>query len=250
MDTPLSRDELNECAARINVSIGNIFEQIATLADEVIRIHTSLADGGRPMTSADLAPLRPLIENNLTQPGSCMQGSGVVLQPGTLQDRDMHLEWRHLGKGGRVVPLSLNFNRRSESYYDYRDMPWFSGPQQSGHAAVAGPYIDLYGQDMYILTFAMPILADGQFLGIAGADIALNRFERVLAPRLMRMSHEALIVTEEGRVLAANTANWPAGELASHGFGAAQAGCRSVELGDGSAHWTLVERPELRRRAA
>ncbi|MCY1462980.1 hypothetical protein D9M71_808140 [compost metagenome] len=66
----------------------------------------------------------------------------------------------------------------------------------------------------------------------------------------MRMSHEALIVTEEGRVLAANTANWPAGELASHGFGATQAGCRSVELGDGSAHWTLIERPELRRRAA
>ncbi|MCP8464942.1 cache domain-containing protein [Pseudomonas sp. ZM23] len=240
-------DELNECAQRIDVSISNIFAQIGTLAEAIDR--TWRKTDGKPVSSADLASLRPLIETCLTQRDSCLQGCGVVLQPGVLQDREMYLEWRQLGSGGRAVPLSLNFNRRCENFYDYRDMPWFATPRDSGRSSVVGPYVDLYGQDMYILTFSSPILVDGHFIGMAAADIALNRFERVVTAKLMHLQHEALILSGEGRVVAANTANFIAGEMASAGF-AADARCQHAPLAEQSAHWTLVQLPDKRRRAA
>lgn len=240
-------DELNECAQRIDVSIGNIFAQIGTLAEAVDRTWREAA--GKPVSSQDLASLRPLIETCLTQSGACLQGCGVVLQPGVLQDREMYLEWRQLGSGGRAVPLSLNFNRRCENFYDYRDMPWFASPRDNGRSSVVGPYVDLYGQDMYILTFSSPILVDGRFIGVAAADIALNRFERVVTAKLMHLDNEALILSREGRVVAANTANFIAGEMASVGF-ATDAHCLRAPLAEQSAHWTLVQLPDKRRRAA
>lgn len=249
MATPESRDDLSECARRIDVSISNIFAQIATLATAVTQLWRQVEANGKAVGSGDLAGLRPLIETCLTQPGACLQGCGVVLQPQALQDQEMYLEWRQLGAGGRTVPLSLNFNRRCENFYDYRDMPWFATPRDSGRSSVVGPYVDLYGQDMYILTFSTPIQIDGRFIGIAGADIALNRFERVITANLMRLSHEALILSGEGRVVATNTANFTAGEIANLGFGSG-ADCQRASLAEQSAHWTLVQRPEKRRRAA
>lgn len=240
-------EELNECAQRIDVSISNIFAQIDTLAEEIARIWRDA--GTKPVTSPELASLRPLIESCLTQPGACLQGCGVVLQPGVLHDQEMYLEWRQLGSGGRTVPLSLNFNRRCENFYDYRAMPWFATPRESGRSTVVGPYVDLYGQDMYILTFSRPVLVDNRFIGVAAADIALNRFERVVTAKLMRLDHEALIISGEGRVVAANTANFTAGEMASVGF-ATDAHCQRASLAEQSAHWTLVQLPDKRRHAA
>ena len=80
-------------------------------------------------------------------------------------------------------------------------------PKNTGSNVVVGPYVDLYGADMYIMTFSLPIHVDGRFVGIAGADIALHRFERILLSSLIKMENEALIVSEEGRIIAANTAD-------------------------------------------
>ncbi|WP_374439206.1 cache domain-containing protein [Pseudomonas panipatensis] len=250
MATPMSCEEIRECAQRIDVSISNIFAQIGVLSDEITHLWQRCNDAGRVMTSTELASLKPLIESSLSKAGSCLQGTGVVLQPGVLQDKEMYLEWRQLGAGGRVMPLSLNFNRGSESFYDYSDMPWFSRPRNSGRSTVVGPYVDLYGQDMYILTFSMPILVNGQFIGVAAADVALNKFERVVTSSLMRMSHEALILSSEGRVVATNTANWTAGEMASLGLSRIDSDCQYMPLAEQSAHWTLARLPERRRRAA
>lgn len=247
MASAVSGDQLNECAQRIDVSISNIFAQIGTLAEEIERVWRDAGD--KPVASADLASLRPLIEASLTQPGACLQGCGVVLQPGVLHDQEMYLEWRQLGSAGRTMPLSLNFNRRCETFYDYSAMPWFATPRDSGRNSVVGPYVDLYGQDMYILTFSRPVQVDGRFIGVAAADIALNRFERVVTAKLMRLEHEALILSAEGRVVAANTANFIAGEMANLGF-ALDARCQRASLAEQSARWTLVQLPDKRRRAA
>lgn len=247
MASTVCSEELNACAQRIDVSISNIFARIDTLAEAVESIWRDA--NGAPLSSSDLARLRPLIEGGLTQPGACVEGFGVVLQPGVLQDKEMYLEWRQLGPGGRTVPLCLNFNRRCENFYDYCAMPWFAIPRDSGRSSVVGPYVDLYGQDMYILTFSRPLQVDGRFLGVAAADIALNRFERVVTAKLMRLEHEALILSSEGRVVAANTANFIAGEIASFGF-STDAGCQRASLAEQSAHWTLVQLPERRRHAA
>ncbi|WP_271408613.1 cache domain-containing protein [Pseudomonas sp. Q1-7] len=246
MPAELLRDELNECASRIDVSICNVFSQLMVLADEVTHTWKRLGAEGRKPTSKDLACLKPKIDTHLLAERTPVHGTGVVIEPGELADQEMYLEWWRMGASGKVIPMTLNFNRRSESYYNYQSMPWFSRPRESGRNIVVGPYVDLYGADMYILTFSMPIYVDGRFVGIAGADIALHRFERVLLSSLMKMEHEALIVTEEGRVVAANTANFTVGEMAHHAFNRAEVDCRIIELGDAAAHWSLIQRPYQR----
>ncbi|WP_027897346.1 cache domain-containing protein [Zestomonas thermotolerans] len=247
MATHLQRDELFECAKRIDASLSNIFAGINELRDAAARLWQNLSSG-QP-SSRDIATLRPLMDRRLTAARGLLQGTGVVLSPGVVQDKDLYLEWRHLNQLGRIAQLGLNFNRSSESFYDYRDKPWFAGPRDTGDSVVAGPYVDLYGQDMYILTFASPIRVDGRFVGIAGADVALNRFENVLVSSLVRLPHEALIVSDEGRVVAANTANWAVGDLARNAFERSSNPGRIVELGEGCARWSLVERPYPRQLA-
>lgn len=246
MPVEILRDELDECASRINASIGNVFSQLTVLADEVVDTWQRLSAEGKKPTSKDLATLKPQIDAHLLAERTSVHGTGVVIEPGELADQEMYLEWWRMGASGKVIPMTLNFNRRSESYYNYQSMPWFSRPKETGRNIVVGPYVDLYGADMYILTFSMPIYVNDRFVGIAGADIALHRFERVLLSSLMKMEHEALIVTEEGRVVAANTANWTVGEMAHHAFNRTEVDCKIIELGEAAAHWSLIQRPNRR----
>ncbi len=247
MPVPFFRTEADDCADNINASIGNVFDQLAILADVVADIWKREAAFGRKPSSKDLAVLKPMIDAQLETPCSCIHGTGVVLEPGELEDREMYLEWWRMGSAGKVVPMTLNFNRRSESFYNYQDKQWFARPKATGNNVVVGPYVDLYGADMYIMTFSLPILIEGRFVGIAGADIALHRFERILLSSLIKMEHEALIVSEDGRVIAANTANWAVGDMAKHAITRQEADCRVIELGEVAAHWSLVQRPYKRK---
>ncbi|KAF4558730.1 cache domain-containing protein [Pseudomonas sp. CES] len=241
--------DVDLCASHINATICNIFSQLETLASTLVQIWEATEAEGRPTSSKDLSPLRELIDTYLLAPGSCIQGTGVVLEPGVLEDSGMYLEWLRVAAPNRTAPLTLNFNQRAESFYNYQNMPWFSQPKANNHNVVVGPYVDLYGADMYILTFSTPIQVKGRFIGIAGADIALNKFERLLLVDLMKLQNEALIVSEEGRVIASNTTNWMVGDMARHAFTRLESECKQVELGGSSAHWTLIARPTKRRAA-
>ncbi|MBF8728920.1 PDC sensor domain-containing protein [Pseudomonas guariconensis] len=238
--------DVDVCASHIDATINSIFLKLETLAKTLVGIwETAEADGLTP-SSKDLSPLRELIDSYLLADDSCIQGTGVVLEPGVLEDSGMYLEWLRVAAPNRTAPLTLNFNQRSESFYNYQNMPWFSQPKATGQNVVIGPYVDLYGADMYILTFAAPIQVEGRFIGIAGADIALNRFERLLLADLLKLQNEALIVSEEGRVIASNTANWMVGDMARHAFNRLETECKQVELGSTSAHWSLIARPTKR----
>jgi hypothetical protein len=96
---------------------------------------------------------------------------------------------------------------------------------------------------MYIMTFSLPIHVDGRFVGIAGADIALHRFERILLSSLIKMENEALIVSEEGRIIAANTANWTVGDMAHQAMNRQETGCRVIELGEAARTGLLFSAP-------
>lgn len=203
------------CIERLNAALFGVFANLNALSDEVQRIWRLCDEQQRKPSSRDLALLRELIDAQLLGRGTCAHGSGVVVEPGELSDQPMYLEWWRLAGADKTLPLMLNFNQRSESFYNYLNMPWFTGPRETGKAAVEGPYVDLYGADMYVLTFTLPIFFEGRFIGVAGADLPLHQIERVLISSLMRLPHEALLVSAEGRVIAANTAEWSTGDLAT-----------------------------------
>jgi len=232
------QDPLLRCAERINASLSGVFSRIDRLSQATLQIWRGLPSA--PSARDMVAGVRPLIDKTLRDADGLLQGGGIILEPGTLQDKEMYAEWRCLNQAGRITQLALSFNRKSESYYDYRNMPWFTRPQQSGRSSITGPYIDLYGQDMNILTFTSPLHLDGRFIGIAGIDIISSRFEAILIAHLVRLPHEALIISEEDRVIAANSAGFVAGELFGQGgFHGGQS--RRIEIGEGRARWGLIE---------
>jgi hypothetical protein len=230
------------CIERLNSALYDVYANLNELGDEVQRIWGHCASQQRKPSSRDLAPLRELIDAQLLGRGTCAHGSGVVVEQGELSDQPMFLEWWRLADNDKTLPLMLNFNQRSESFYNYLNMPWFTGPRETGKAAVEGPYVDLYGADMYVLTFTLPIFFEGRFIGVSGADLPLHQIERVLISSLMRLPREALLVSAEGRVIAANTAEWSTGDLASRIMRDDGAAC--YPLDNDLLGWQLVYLPQ------
>ena len=74
-----------------------------------------------------------------------------------------------------------------------------------------GPYVDLHGTDLYVLTFARPLVVDGTFVGVVGADMPMSGFEQLAMAALKQPGCDAVAITGEGRVLATNTPVWAVG---------------------------------------
>ncbi|MGK2866444.1 MAG: hypothetical protein ACSLFA_07330, partial [Mycobacterium sp.] len=57
----------------------------------------------------------------------------------------------------------------------------------------------------------IPVIADGTFLGVAGADLVVGDVERRLIEVLRHSDEDAVVVNTERRVIAANTPRWLVG---------------------------------------
>ena len=104
MATHLQRDELFECAKRIDASLSNIFAGINELRDAAARLWQNLSSG-QP-SSRDIATLRPLMDRRLTAARGLLQGTGVVLSPGVVQDKDLYLGSVRKVRTGRIGAMT------------------------------------------------------------------------------------------------------------------------------------------------
>jgi hypothetical protein len=115
------------------------------------------------------------------------------------------------GHSNAFARIRLNLDPESVDLYDYLEMDWFTVPQREGRPHVYGPYIDFSCADRYVVTLTVPVTDDGEFLGVAGADIPMSRFEPRLLAILRDVAAPAVLVTAERRVIAANTPRWICG---------------------------------------
>ena len=240
---------LGACIQQLNSTLETIFGQVRQLVDETLQLWERVLAEGRQPTARDLSLLRPAIDRQLLATGAFGCGGGVILEPGCLADREMYLEWWYLADAGKTLPLRPNFDLRRENFYDYTEMPWFSRPRSTGASSVEGPYVDLYGTNMYVLTFTIPILVEGRFIGVAGLDLSLHNVERMLIRSLMRLEHEAVLIAADGRVIASNSANWMVGDLAMKLLKALPEDAVRVTLAGPEAGWSLVRLSALRKAA-
>lgn len=242
MANDTSANELSQCATLINASVSNVFKGLKDLSAQVLRIWEHLGCGTKRPSQGDLKPTLPIIRQILNSELHRFHGAGVVFAPGELRDRDMHLEWWCRTRKEEIQPLMLNFNSRSERFYDYLHMPWYTRPQQTRQPSVEGPFVDLYGTEMYIVAFSIPIFFEDRFIGVAAADISLHSLEPLLVRSLMQVSNEALLLNSEGRVLAANTPTWLAGDLIRGALTQDKEQGRVLSLIDTSSYWSVMER--------
>jgi hypothetical protein len=56
----------------------------------------------------------------------------------------------------------------------------------------------------------MPIVVDGTFLGVAGADVPMSRFESIVL-RTLGTACDAVVVNDEDRVVVSTSSRWITG---------------------------------------
>lgn len=187
----------------IETVVADVFRDVTAIRDALIdRI---------PLSPSRIGEIRPLLADLLQRPGQPAVGLGVIIEPELLAAEPLRLEWWQLVDGG-LQSLDADLNRDSLGFYDYAAADWFAVPRRTGQRHVVGPYVDVYGTERYTLTLTSPILVGTDFLGVAGADVPLDRFEqRVLAA--VAAEAEFVVTNGENRVVVSTSSATPPGSL-------------------------------------
>jgi hypothetical protein len=197
-----------------------VIAAVAEIAEIAFGVATSIATAveqalaGRPAARrADLASVEPLVVPVLADLGQPVQGAGFVAAPGALQDADWWLEWFARDTDGRPQRLVTHSEPQAIGFYDYEHLPWFVVPRRSGQRHVTGPYVDYLCTEEYTLTFTVPVLVEGRFCGVGGADVAVKNAEQALLPPLRASEHRIAVVNGFGRILSSNSGRHLCGDL-------------------------------------
>jgi len=196
-------------AAVVEAAVTALVEDTFAALSRIGSVMTSMWDRCPAPRSADLAGLRTAVFVELESHRELFNGAGVVVAEDALADQPRYLEWWRNGAdpGESPTPLQLDLNPRSEYFYDYAAMAWFTVPRDRCVRAVHGPYLDFTGVDITVCTFAVPALSTGgTFIGIAGADVPVTAIDAALMP-VLRTAPPLALVNTEGRVIVSNHAD-------------------------------------------
>lgn len=205
--------DLAQVAENVAAPAHRLFAALDRLSGSLTQVMLGVRGEGRRPARADLAGLRAVAEELLAA-DRLVLGAGVVLEPGLLADADRYLEWRQRAAGGRYRALVLDVDPASDDPYDYPEMEWYRVPRDERRRMVTGPYYDYRGAEHFELTFAVPVIVGGEFVGVAGADVPLSALEAELLPVLRRVPLRAALVNHEDRVVTANTPHYATRERA------------------------------------
>ncbi len=196
--------------ARIATAVAEVVERVfATVAAvRTAALRPAARTGfltGAPVLGDDVRDL-------LLEPGPLAVGLGLVVAP--RQELPLRLEWWQVDPdGGRLRALEPDLRPTSLGYYDYTAAEWFDVPRRTGRRHVVGPYVDVHGTGRYLLTLTEPVIIDGQFAGVVGADVPVRRFETHLLEVLGRVPDPFILVNDEERVVLSTAPRWLVGEL-------------------------------------
>ncbi|GAA4084260.1 cache domain-containing protein [Nocardioides kongjuensis] len=197
-----------------------VIAAVAEIADHAFGLAASIATtveqalAGRPAPRrSDLAAVEPVVVPVLSDLGQPVQGAGFVAAPGALQDAEWWLEWFARDTDGRPQRLITHSEPQAIGFYDYQHLPWYVVPRESGQRHVTGPYVDYLCTEEYTLTFTVPVLVEGRFCGVGGADVAVKNAEQALLPPLRASEHRIAVVNGFGRILSSNSGRHLCGDL-------------------------------------
>jgi Cache domain len=204
--------------AAVTAAIGQVLEPVTEVGQAMTTLAAAASAGRRPLRRADLAALRPLVARVLARHHGFAAGAGVVLAPQALADAPRWIDWWWADRG--IGQLQVDLDPGSAEFYDYTTTEWYREPARTGQPCIAGPYVDYICTREYTFTVAVPVVDDGRFMGVAGADILAGEVERMVLPglsRLGRASRPAVLVSGSGRVIASSSARILPGEVLGPG---------------------------------
>jgi hypothetical protein len=210
--------EVAQVAAAVSEVVERLFGTVTAVREAALR--SSVREG--------LRAGRPVLDNVrelLREPGQLAVGLGLVVAPQPEQGLPLRLEWWQADQdGGPLRTLEPDLKPTSLGYYDYTATEWFDVPRRTGRRHVVGPYVDVHGTGRYLLTLTEPVVVDGEFVGVAGADVSVRRFETHLLQVLGRLPAPFLLLNDEDRVVLSTAPRWLVGGLLPPGAGPSRPG--------------------------
>ncbi len=112
--------------------------------------------------------------------------------------------WIYDSNRSEIARMSFNFPT-DEDYdpnqpiYEYHtDDAWYALAKQKNHFVWGPPYYDEGGTGQHIVSAVSPLYQDGQFIGVAGADVTLQRLNEILADVQVGETGYAFVVGQDG----------------------------------------------------
>ena len=225
--------EARRIVTAVTAVVEEVFGTVAEVRAAAVRALRA-ADGPQGAT-AQFPGLAEPLHALLRQPGQLASGLGLMVAPSPGLELPVQLHWWQVDPVSDVV-RGLDPDQRPDSvgFYDYPTAPWFEVPRRTGARHATGPHVDVHGTGQYMLTFTVPVQVDGTFLGVAGVDVAVSRFETHLLGRLSGEDQPFLLVNDDDRVVLSTSPWWLVGSLLPAGVAAAAAPTRLP-----GAPWTL-----------
>jgi len=209
MSQDIREVDLKQAAHQLVAVVEQIFATLREGAVDAVELWSRVADEAGTVTPADLTELRGSIEARLVSHRH-FDGTGLVVDPSALRGVERYQEWWRLAADGEYEFLDVNTGFGEEPY-DYANMSWFVGASR-GIDSVRGPYVDLSGSDLYVLTFAVPAVYDGKFIGVSGADVTVASFESLVITDLSALQTEVVVVNSADRVVISSSPEYFPGE--------------------------------------
>jgi methyl-accepting chemotaxis protein len=220
-----SREALQSLAATQAGSIRADVDVAFAAARNMARALETMAGNGRQAIPADLR--RPQLNATLLgvlKDNPILNGTYSAWMPDGLDGNDAGFRGRTdvgADASGRALPYWTRDGAGSIALqplveYDSRDSHpnglmkggWFIGPQETGKESILAPlpYI-VQGKPVYLATMSVPIVIDGRFAGVAGADFDLSFVQRLaeqVRTRIYDGAGSVTIVTDQGLVVASS----------------------------------------------
>lgn len=102
----------------------------------------------------------------------------VVFEPNAFDDKDaLNIGRPDSDESGRFVPLAYRdgSNYAIDKCYAYDTDPYYLEPQKTKDSYITEPTVyKIGGKDVNMVTISMPIVAKGEFIGVAGIDIDVS----------------------------------------------------------------------------
>lgn len=216
-DVSVSGDPRAERSAATLGRVGRVVEPVFEIAEELaghlLTSYRTARHMDRPFTSEGLASLDEPIRRLLEENGQLATGAGVAISPGALADRHLWMQWWVRGDG-EITQLLPQLDPGRPRFYDYINAVWFAEPARELAPHMAPPHFDEGGTDTFMITATVPTVADGAMIGLACAEMTLDRLAHLVTPALAALSVPAALITPDNWVAASTHPQLQPGERA------------------------------------
>lgn len=202
-------EALQRTANALTLSINSVFTDLEKIAESVTA--TAHTVPGVPRRS-EFSFLKQELANFIKLHSDLIIGAGIAYAPASLPETPHWLEWWRSQSNAEPKFVTHDLNPDSLNYYDYTTREWFALPSSTGQPVAVGPYVDIGGINVSIITLCVPA-ATAQGTHILGCDLPLAKLEGVFLRALQLRDPVVVLLGPNGRVIASNNARIATGTL-------------------------------------